>query len=248
MVLQLPSNPHPRVERFHSGSACTYWQQRFLCGEGGQEHRFKPLHPSRPKGRVRKETCFFSGSDASAEAVPRGGVGAVFGADAGAGRHLLLRGNARRFMRRVRPRRIVLRSVRTAVRASSAVRPVSRGPPAGCECAGSSALCAWCSRADVRCSEATRCRGCSRGGGLGWGPFGVQSSMFSWCGWQWAHQKPGQQKPPFPFRKRRSRRGEILVRRISLRRTSKGTRPSATVGFLRPRLAALVSQCVPDVV
>ncbi|MCX8513149.1 MAG: hypothetical protein ORN83_15500, partial [Chthoniobacteraceae bacterium] len=28
---------------------------------------------------------------------------------------------------------------------------------------------------------------------------------------------------------------------------SRGTRPSATVGFLRPRLAALVTQCVPDV-
>ena len=42
-------------------------------------------------------------------------------------------------------------------------------------------------------------------------------------------------------------RGEILVRRITPRRTSKGTRPSATVGYLRPRLAALVTQCVPDV-
>ena len=37
------------------------------------------------------------------------------------------------------------------------------------------------------------------------------------------------------------------VQRIFPRCTSKSTRPSATVGFLRPRLAALVTQCVPDV-
>jgi hypothetical protein len=63
----------------------------------------------------------------------------------------------------------------------------------------------------------------------------------------WHTRNPGNKKPPIPIRKRRLRRGEIFVQRIFPRCASKGTRLSATVGFLRPRLAALVSQCVPDV-
>jgi hypothetical protein len=65
--------------------------------------------------------------------------------------------------------------------------------------------------------------------------------------WELAHQKPGQQKTADPNQEAAVKRGEIFVQRIFPRCTSKGTRPSATVGFLRPRLAALVNQCVPDV-
>jgi hypothetical protein len=67
------------------------------------------------------------------------------------------------------------------------------------------------------------------------------------CG-SWHTRNPNNKKPPIPIRKRRFRRGKILVQRIFPRCASKGTRPSATVGFLRPRLAALVTQCVPDVI
>jgi hypothetical protein len=66
--------------------------------------------------------------------------------------------------------------------------------------------------------------------------------------WELAHQKPGQQKTADPNQEAAVKRGEIFVQRIFPRCTSKGTRPSATVGFLRPRLAALVAQCVPDAV
>jgi hypothetical protein len=65
--------------------------------------------------------------------------------------------------------------------------------------------------------------------------------------WGWHTRNPGKQKPPILIRKRRCMRGEILVQRITPRCTSKGTHPSATVGFLLPRLAAPVALRVPDV-
>ena len=55
-----------------------------------------------------------------------------------------------------------------------------------------------------------------------------------------SHQEPGQQKKRRSRQERRFEKpGEIFVRRISPRRTSIGSLRSATVGFLRPRLAAL---------
>ena len=52
-------------------------------------------------------------------------------------------------------------------------------------------------------------------------------------------RNPGNKKAPFRQERRFIKPGEIFVRRISPRRTSSESLRSATVGFLRPRLAAL---------
>ena len=65
---------------------------------------------------------------------------------------------------------------------------------------------------------------------------------------EFLHQKPEQQKTADSDQEAAVKARRDFSSADFSRCTSKSIRPSATVGFLRPRLAALVAQCVPDAV